>query len=298
MTGRQALDCGQLLKLWDASPRNENIKGCNAVTRKKSFPTMTDAELDELRSAKQLLENPGLAAKISSFVGTPIEKGFALLPKQWNSVVNDATRKAIETALKVALWTLDKGDARARSPSNWWHKLAAGASGAAGGALGLAALSVELPVSTTIMLRSIADIARSEGENLKFADARLECVQVLALGGSSKDDDGTEIGYFAARTAMAKAVSEAAAHFAAQGVTQHGAPAIVRLITIVASRFSIVVSEKAAAQAVPIVGAIGGAVINTLFIDHFQDMARGHFIVRRLERLHGLEAVQLAYAEM
>ena len=276
----------------------KTYKDSTAMTRKKSLPAMTDTELDDLRAAKQLLENPGLAAKISSFVGTPIEKGFALLPKQWNTVVSDATRKAIETALKVALWTLDKGEAKSGSPSNWWHKLAAGASGAAGGALGLAALSVELPVSTTIMLRSIADIARSEGENLKLADAQLECVQVLALGGSSKDDDGSEIGYFAARTAMAKAISEAAAHFATQGVTQHSAPAIVRLITIVASRFSIVVSEKAAAQAVPIVGAIGGAVINTLFIDHFQDMARGHFIVRRLERLHGAEAVQLAYHEL
>ena len=268
---------------------------------------MSDTDMDDLRAAKRLLENPGLAAKISSFVGTPIEKGFALLPKQWNTLVADATRKAIETALKVALWTLDKGEGKGKgkgkgkgetvssSPSNWWHKLAAGASGAAGGALGLAALSVELPVSTTIMLRSIADIARSEGENLRLADAQLECVQVLALGGSSKNDDGSEIGYFAARTAMAKAISEAAAHLAAQGATQHGAPAIVRLITLVASRFSIVVSEKAAAQAVPIVGAIGGAVINTLFIDHFQDMARGHFIMRRLERAHGAEAVRLAY---
>lgn len=30
------------------------------------------------------------------------------------------------------------------------------------------------------------------------------------------------------------------------------------------------------------VGAFGGAVINTLFIDHFQDMGRGHFTVHRL----------------
>jgi hypothetical protein len=264
---------------------------------------MTDASLAELRAAKRLLENPGLAAKISSAVGTPVEKGFALLPKQWHKVVNDATRKAIEAALKVALWTMPgrgggDGATSAEAPANWWHKLAAGASGAAGGALGLAALSVELPVSTTIMLRSIADIARSEGEDLTNADSQLQCVQVLALGGSSKADDDSEIGYFAARAAMAKAVSEATAHLAAQGVTQHGAPAIVRLITIVASRFSIVVSEKVAAQAVPIVGAIGGAVINTLFIDHFQDMARGHFIVRRLERVHGVDAVRLAYSEI
>ncbi len=264
------------------------------MASKKSAATISDAEIGALRSAKLLLESPGLAAKISSFVGTPIEKGFALLPKQWNTVVNDATRKAIETALKVALWTMS--DAKAvTAPSNWWHKLAAGASGAAGGAFGLAALSIELPVSTTIMLRSIADIARSEGEDLKAADAQLECVQVLALGGNSKGDDGTEIGYFAARAAMAKAVSEAAAHLAAQGLTQHGSPALIRLIAQIASRFSIVVSEKAAAQAVPVVGAIGGAVINTLFIDHFQDMARGHFIVRRLERLHGRQEIERIY---
>ena len=265
------------------------------MARKMSGVTITDAEIEALKAAKSLLESPGLAAKISSFIGTPIEKGFALLPRQWSTVVNDATRKAIETALKVALWTMNDATA-VTAPSNWWHKLAAGASGAAGGAFGLAALSIELPVSTTIMLRSIADIARSEGEDLKSADAQLECVQVLALGGNSKSDDGTEIGYFAARAAMAKAVSEAAAHLAAQGLTQHGSPALLRLIAQVASRFSIVVSEKAAAQAVPVVGAIGGAVINTLFIDHFQDMARGHFIVRRLERLHGADRIKLLYA--
>ena len=265
--------------------------------KKKSAVTITDAEIAELKSAKLILESPGLAAKISSFVGTPIEKGFALLPKRWNTVVSDATRKAIESALKVALWTMSDGKA-ASKPANWWHKLAAGASGAAGGAFGLAALSLELPLSTTIMLRSIADIARSEGEDLKHADAQLECVQVLALGGNSKSDDGTEVGYFAARAAMAKAVSEAAAHLAAQGITQHGSPALVRLIGQIASRFSIVVSEKAAAQAVPVVGAIGGAVINTLFIGHFQDMARGHFIVRRLERLHGADEIKRLYSEL
>lgn len=257
---------------------------------------LSSPEIEDLKTAKFLLETPGLAAKISNLVGAPIEKGFALLPKKWNRVVNDATRKSIETALDVALWTMDHS--QAESPSNWWHKLAVGTTGAAGGAFGLAALTIELPISTTIMLRSIADIARSQGENLKMPDARLECVQVLAFGGRSKSDDGTETGYFAARAAMAKAVSEAAAHLAEIGLSQKGAPAIIRLIALIASRFSIVVSEKAAAQAVPVVGAFGGAVINTLFIDHFQDMGKGHFIVRRLERVHGPEEVKRIYKEL
>jgi hypothetical protein len=63
----------------------------------------------------------------------------------------------------------------------------------------------------------------------------------------------------------------------------------------VASRFGITVSEKLAAQAVPIVGAVGGALINSLFLDHFQGMARGHFIIRRLERTYGPELVKQEY---
>ena len=98
------------------------------MARQKSSSTLSAAELAELSAAKLLLESPGLAVKIASFVGTPIEKGFALLPKQWNTVVNDATKKAIETALAAALWTMRDAEDRAqpRQPSNWWHKLAAG----------------------------------------------------------------------------------------------------------------------------------------------------------------------------
>ena len=257
---------------------------------------MTPAEIEELRTAKLLLDHPGLAARISNLVGTPIERGFVMLPKSWNQMVNDATRKSLETALDVAVWTLDTG--QPGTPSNWWHKLAVGTTGAAGGAFGLPALTIELPVSTTIMLRSIADIARSQSEDLKSPDTKLQCIQVLGLGGTSKSDDGADTGYFAARAAMAKAVSDAAAYLARNSVVHKGAPAIVQLITKIASRFSIVVSQKAAAQAVPVVGALGGAVINTLFMDHFQDMGRGHFIVRRLERMHGAGAIERIYREL
>lgn len=250
-------------------------------------------EISDLRTAKAILENPGLAAKVSSFIGSPIEAGLKKLPESMAATVNDIARKSIEKALAIALLTMDK-DGR-EPPSNWWHKIAVAATGAGGGAFGLSALAVELPISTTIMLRSIADIARSEGEDLRTPDARLQCVQVLALGGNGKNDDSSETGYFAARTALAKSISEAATHLAKKGVSQHGAPAIVRLISQVASQFSFVVTEKAVVQAVPVVGALGGAAINAIFIDHFQDMGRGHFIVRRLERFHGQKEVRRLY---
>ena len=58
------------------------------------------------------------------------------------------------------------------------------------------------------------------------------------------------------------------------------------------------VTEKAAAQAIPAIVAAGGAIVNTIFIDHFQDMARGHFIVRRLERKYGAEIVEETYKKI
>jgi hypothetical protein len=261
--------------------------------RKEGRVNLSYEDQESLRYAKGLLENPGLAAKITGLIGMPIEMALERLPEKWAQVVNTATKKSLETAFQAALLTIDD-----KSQSNSWeflHKLAVAATGAGGGALGLLGLPVELPVSTTIMLRSIADIARSEGERLRTPDAKLACLEVFALGGPSKSDDASESAYFLMRGALAKSVSDAARHIAQRGLVEQGAPAIVRFITQLATRFGVNVSEKVAAQAVPIVGAAGGLVINVLFIDHFQEMARGHFIVRRLERTYDPQLVREEY---
>ena len=260
--------------------------------------SLPKTDLAELRRAKALLENPGLAAKLSSIAGSPVEKGLKMLPAKVRSGVHRATEAALMKALDVAVTSL--GIAPGVRPSrDRLHKFAAAASGAAGGALGLAALSWELPISTTLMLRSIADIAAAEGENPRHLETKLACLTVFALGSTRTDsDNAAESGYFAARAALASAVSEAAKYLAEKGLTKGGAPALVRLVALIGARFGIVVSEKAAAQAVPILGAAGGALINTIFIGHYQDMARGHFIVRRLEKIHGAEPVRLAYERL
>ncbi len=256
--------------------------------------SLSKSELAELKRAKEILENPGIAVKLSALAGSPVEKGMKLLPARWQATVHDATRAALMKALDVAVKSL--GARRAAGSRDRLHRFAAAASGAAGGAFGLPALTIELPVSTTLMLRSIADIAAAHGEDLADVDARLACLSVFALGStSSAADDAAETGYFAVRSALATAVTEASKHIAQKGLAKGGGPALVRLVTLIGARFGIVVSEKAAAQAIPILGAAGGALVNTVFIGHYQDMARGHFAVRRLERLHGAQAVRDAY---
>jgi len=256
---------------------------------------MSPTDLSLLESAVAALEHPSFAARLANLAGKPIELIGQALPAPAAQAVATATAKALDVALNVALRTMRRSP---QSGSPLLHKALAMASGAAGGAFGLAALPVELPVSTTIMLRAIADIAQSEGEDPADAETALACMQVFALGGRSGAADASESGYFAARTMLAKSVSEAARYLGERGIIEEGAPILVRFLAQIASRFGVVVTQKVAAQAIPIVGALGGAAVNYAFVAHFQDVARGHFTVRRLERRYGKDRVRREYERL
>src|SRR5271167_5034162 len=234
---------------------------------------MREEDLNALRAAVATLEHPGLAARLGEIAGKPIELLGRALPETASKAVAAATTKALNAALTVALRTMRN---EPKAASSLLHKALAAASGAVGGSFGLAALPIELPISTIIMLRSIGDVARSEGEDLTNPETALSCLQVFALGGL-------------------KVEAEAARFIVDRGVFAEGAPVLVRLIAQIASRFGVVVTQKLAAQAVPVIGALGGAAVNYAFIDHFQEVARAHFVVRRLERRYGKSAVRAAY---
>ncbi|MDR6379886.1 MULTISPECIES: EcsC family protein [Paraburkholderia] len=263
-------------------------------------PPLSADDLAALRRAKHELESPALTMKLASIVGSPMEKLISRMPSIASDKVNDATQLALRKCLQIALRTLGRPMGGAPlgvsdRPSNLLHKFAVATTGAAGGAFGLFALPVELPVTTTLMFRSICDIARSEGEDLTSVDAQLQCLTVLGMGGTSKADDDADYGYFIMRGALAQAVSKASSEIATKGFTTHGSAALLRLLNTIAARFSVQVSEQIAAKSIPAIGAVLGAMVNTVFIDHFQQVAHGHFTVRRLERQYGTEAVQAAY---
>lgn len=247
----------------------------------------------DLQFAKNLLENPGLAARLTHVIGTPVEKVIENLPAGWSDKAEPAIARALGEALRVAAKSMSFHHRYGKG--NGFHKALAAVAGGAGGAFGIPALLVELPISTTIMLRSILDVAQKEGEATDSPETQLAALEVFALGGPSQKDDAVESGYFAVRAALASSISKAAKHIAAHGVADQGAPALIRLIAKISTRFGVQVSQKAAAQTLPVLGAIGGATINWIFMDHFQDMARGHFVVRRLERIYGADRVREEY---
>src|SRR5665811_1688082 len=128
---------------------------------------MQQADFVALVHAAQSLESMSLATRMSQLVGMPIEKAMAALPGHWSTIVTRMTKAALKKALDGALFSLKSAP---RETANKTHKFLASLSGALGGSFGIIALAIELPVSATIMLRSIADIARSEGEDLEDMD--------------------------------------------------------------------------------------------------------------------------------
>jgi hypothetical protein len=222
---------------------------------------------------------------LGTVLGAPIERGLQLLPKHWYGYLQAVLEQSVRGILEAAITSMDYVPPSGTS----LHKLLALGTGAIGGFFGPLALVAELPITTALMLRSIADIAHSQGEDLATVEGRFACLQVFALGARSREDNAAETGYYGLRATLAFHFLESAGD---RGVN---IPAAIDAVRAIAARLGVVISDQAAAQMIPIAGAASGALVNLAFMQHFQDIARGHFLVRRLEREYGSEPIRLAY---
>jgi hypothetical protein len=256
--------------------------------------TLTAEHQRQLAAAVDCLESTSFAARLAEYAGQPINAILRYTPGVINRRVQAVVRQAIFKCLELAVRSLDDDDEA--HPSEWSAKLITGLAGGIGGFFGMAALPVELPLTTTLMLRSIAEIARDEGEDLKNLESLLACLEVFALGGRGRSDR-VDVDYYAVRTVLAKLTRDVAALVLERGAVNATSPIVTRFVGEIVGRFSLVVTDRVAAGAAPVIGAVGGATVNVVFTDHFQRIARGHFIVRRLERVYGVGPVQGLYRE-
>ncbi len=280
--------------------------------------TISAEDREFLRAAADYLERPTFLMKIASLVGKPAEAMLAMLPNRAQALVADASSKALTSALDWAVRSIPEtaptaagspeasgsraASARNRRLSGQLHTAVTATTGAVGGFFGVAALPIELPATTIVMLRSIAKIAAQHGADLGDPQVRLQCLSVFSFG--APQIETMESAYFTGRLGLALAVKDAAAfvsqHTArevSEAMAKGSAPMLIRLINQIAGRFQVVVSEKVVAQAVPIAGAASGALVNAAFSEHFNNVARFHFGIVALERKHGKPAVEAAYQE-
>jgi hypothetical protein len=270
----------------------------NTTSFTKQIP---EDDIALLRKAKKQLTTVPFAMKALNTLGTPIEKGIALVPKKYQSKITAAIQKALELSVKANLKTLNTTNGSPKA-SNRMYKVVTSGTGFVGGFFGIAGFTTDILISTKFLMRSILDIARSQGEDITDPEVQLQCLQVFALGGTSPDDDALDSSYYGTRIALDQALSKLATTVAQQGAKQFlqaiaaSTPgAVGGFMSKIISRYSVQVLDKFAAQAIPIVGAASGAGLNLIFLTHFQRIATAHFTVRRLEKQYGKEAIMEMY---
>jgi hypothetical protein len=279
-------------------------------------PQLLPTETKLINDAVVYLENPSLLMRLTNIAGRPLERLIESVDKIAPDVVENTVNKALQTCMSIAVHTIPAASPEAEvvigdkigevgTTPDFWHKVSVAVSGTAGGFFGLAGLPIELPVTTTIMFRSIAAIAKEFGENLDDPEIRLQCLSVFCFGGPGKQDDAMESTYLTARLGIdgllrtaARSVAGLSAEQIARQVQKGSANAVVNFIAKIASQFNIAVTEKLVVQALPVLGAVTGATINVAFIDHFNRVAKYHFGIRCLERKYGVEYIQSQYREV
>jgi hypothetical protein len=236
----------------------------------------------ELRmAAARLRRGSGVLVRAADLMGGAVGRSFRLgargvgLAPDIQEKVKGLAAAAVAGAFDVAVLRLNSKRTR-RLPSQEVARTVVVLSGAVGGFLGIAGFLPDVTVTTFAIMRSIARIAQEEGEDLADEDTRRACLQVFALAPGHGGKVESDIGYYSARLIM------------------QGRP-LMMLLTEVAARYGLSISQKLALQAVPFVGAFGGAALNGAFFRHYQDTARAHFVIRRLERSYGATAVSHAW---
>jgi EcsC protein family len=253
-----------------------------------------------LIAAVRRLEGRSFAGHVAALAGKPVGLVSRAVPKPTSAIIAKATARALTSALDIALFSLRGGPPGSErfSRGRVVHSALACASGAIGGAFGLTALMIELPISTAIMLRAIAAVAQHEGEDLADPRTGIACLEVFALGAAALKGNALEGDYFAIRAQLAPTAIEIADLAIDKTAVSESAPVVVRFVSKIAARFGVVVSQKLVAQGVAAIGALGGAAVNLAFIEHFQNLAQGHFAIRRLERVYGADAVRAEYDQV
>ena len=287
-----------------------------SIVRGNHVPTKIDL-LDRafIAAAVRKLERPGRLVEFLNTMGKPAEAIIKALPAWASSRIERALQRALLDAVGWAAKTLDgsihSDEKNVSTLSNVvvksrgaMHVTAAAILGGFGGAFGLAALPLELPATTLVILRSIAAIARDFDADLDDPATRLECVSVLSLGGPSLSDDAMESSYLTSRLGLTLLLRDAGRFIAgkttlqlSEALARGAAPEVTRLIGAIAGRFGYLALDLAYAEMVPIAGAVGGAALNGYFARFFNQIAYYHFGLRRLERIYGEETVQRIYRE-
>ena len=235
--------------------------------------SLTDVDLEVSGLAVRYRRANGPVMSLMNRLGGSLEGQLALLPKGLRKQLEAVTVSALSRAMDVAAYAGRAPDFGPRGPM-----AVAIASGAAGGVGGLATSLAELPVTITIILHSIRQVAVAHGFDPDTPAIRAECLAVFGAGSPIGGDDGVNTSFLGARLAVT-------------------GPAVQALIAKIAPRLAAALGPKLVAQSVPLLGALAGAGLNAAYISYYREIAEIRFGLLRLAERHGVDTVMVAFQQ-
>jgi EcsC protein family len=243
-----------------------------------------DEDIQELREIARIYsEASGIVIKLSGIIGDQAKTLLDKVPEDWQGKIDAAADMALRSSYAAAAATqADQGSDTllnrllGSASGERWHMISTDIAGAIGGAGGLLTTGIDIMATTTLILRSVQQIAAEYGEDIENEEVRLQCLAVFGFGGPLTEDDEIETGLFATRAALTGAT-------------------LAEMIKHVLPRFGINLAPKTLAQVTPLIGAAAGATINPIFVSYYQQMAHVHFRLRKFERGHDGEQVKACF---
>jgi hypothetical protein len=231
-------------------------------------PPLPAAEVERI-AARYHAAQRGLLSLVMT-LGGKIEAQLDKLPPGVQARIDDVVQAALARAYGVA----QVGGARRIGAERQTAFVAV--SGAIGGLGGLPTAVAELPVTVTLLLRAIQEVAVDHGFDPASPAIRREALRVFASGGPLASDDGVDTAFIGARLTLT-------------------GPALHRMIAAVAPKLAAALGQKLAAQAVPLLGAVAGAGLNTAYLHYYREMAHVRFGLLALAQRHDPAAVLAAF---
>ncbi|WP_299349760.1 EcsC family protein [uncultured Shimia sp.] len=223
----------------------------------KGFNAATDAELERLIARYR--NAGGIGFELLNALGGQAEDLLDKLPAPVRDGLEGATEKALFKAMKLAHGSRSVVGDRV----GWLNAAVAGALGAVGGVGGAPTALAEIPITTTVLLRAIQGEAAKLGFDPASENIQFDCVQVFGAAGPLAKDDGADMGFVSARLALTSGTMQT-------------------VIAKVTPKLAVVLGQKLAAQAVPVLGAVAGATVNFSYLGYYQEIAHVHFGLRKL----------------
>lgn len=254
---------------------------------------------DVLWCVKQVLESLLLMMKLMGVFGVLVEKMIVWLLDFVIGKINDVMQFVLCKCLNIVLCMFGKLqvlDVEFEKFSNLLYKFVVVMIGVVGGVFGFFVLLVELLVMIMLIFCLVCDIVCSEGEDLMLVDMQLQCLVVFGMGGNlDKQEEDVDFGYFVLCGVFVQVILKVLLDIMVKGIVVYSLVVVFKFVQMVVLCFLVQVIEQMVVKLILVIGVVFGVIVNMLFIDYFQQMVYGYFIVCWFECKYGLVVVKVVY---